>query len=168
MILMDRLNIFIKPKICWLCLWALFFLPILSCSVTAPLEQASWLIGTWKRNTSKGIVYERWIQKSADEFYGLSYSIKENDTIIFETISIVQDNDRLTYIPRVPDQNEGRPIHFHQSIINNREMVFENPDHDFPQRISYTLIKQDSLIAVVSGEQHGTITERSFPMKRMK
>lgn len=40
------------------------------------------------------------------------------------------------------------------------------PAHDFPQRISYTLIHKDSLLAEISGTRNGIAQRKLFPMKR--
>ena len=47
-------------------------------------------------------------------------------------------------------------------------IVFENPQHDFPQIISYTKINADSLVAEISGSKNGQELKQTFPMKRVK
>ena len=46
-------------------------------------------------------------------------------------------------------------------------MEFENLQHDFPQKISYQNIQNDSLIALVSGIQNGVAKKYEIPMRRV-
>jgi hypothetical protein len=46
------------------------------------------------------------------------------------------------------------------------EMVFENPKHDYPQKITYRQITKDSMVATISGIQQGKPSSDSYPMKR--
>lgn len=47
-----------------------------------------------------------------------------------------------------------------------REAVFENPEHDFPQRIIYRLESDGALFARIEGVVSGKEKGRNFPMKR--
>jgi hypothetical protein len=47
-------------------------------------------------------------------------------------------------------------------------LVFENPKHDYPQKIQYKLLKDGSLIATVSGKQNGKSSSENYPMTRKK
>lgn len=132
------------------------------------IKKAEWLIGTWENKTSRGSIYETWIKISNDEFSGKSYLLKEKDSIVFETIRLVQEQDSLFYIPTVKSQHEGLPVRFALKTISDAALVFENPQHDFPQIISYTKINTDSLVAEISGMKNGDQRKQTFPMKRVK
>ncbi|MBY0432721.1 MAG: hypothetical protein K2U26_01275, partial [Cyclobacteriaceae bacterium] len=93
---------------------------------------------------------------------------KEKDTTIFETVRLLQEKNSLFYIPQVKNQNGGLPVRFKEKQISDNELVFENPEHDFPQTISYTKITADSLVAEISGTKNGKERRQKFPMKRVK
>ena len=135
---------------------------------TNGLTKAAWLIGTWENKTPKGSIYETWNKVSANQFAGKSYIVKEKDTIVFETMRLVQEQDGLFYIPTVKNQNDGLPVRFASKTISETQLVFENPHHDFPQIISYTKITADSLVAEISGTKNGQERKQIFPMKRVK
>jgi hypothetical protein len=135
---------------------------------TNEIKKAEWLIGTWENKTSRSSVYETWIKISDDEMSGKSYLLKEKDTIVFETIRLVQEQGRLFYIPTVRDQNDGLPVRFGLKTISVKVLVFENPLHDFPRVISYSRISRDSLIGEISGMKNGQIHKQTFPMKLVK
>lgn len=132
------------------------------------IEKAEWLIGTWENKTSRGSIYETWIKANDNEFSGKSYVVKEQDTIVFETIKLVQEQNGLFYVPTVKNQNEGLPVRFSTKTISETQLVFENLQHDFPQIISYTKITSDSLVAEISGTKNGQEKKQTFPMKRVK
>ncbi|MDH6253394.1 hypothetical protein M2347_003121 [Chryseobacterium sp. H1D6B] len=132
------------------------------------IQKAEWLIGTGENKTQKGSIYETWTKAGNNEFSGKSYSVKDKDTIVFENIRLVQENKRLFYIPVVNNQNEGLPVRFVAKTISENQLVFENPQHDFPQIIAYTKISSDSLIAEISGTKNGQKRKQTFPMKRVK
>ena len=131
------------------------------------IQRAEWLVGTWKNKTSRGNIYEAWIKVSDHELAGKSYIVKEKDTIIFETIRLVQEQNGLFYIPTVNNQNNNSPVRFALKTISDTELVFENPQHDFPQIISYVSINKDSLVAEISGTKNGQKGKQTFPMKRV-
>ncbi len=135
---------------------------------TSDIKNAEWLIGTWENKTPKGSIYETWSKASDNEFLGKSYIVKDKNTIVFENIRLVQEQNGLFYIPTVNNQNDALPIRFTVKTISETQLVFENPQHDFPQIISYTKIATDSLLAKISGTKNGKEYKRTFPMKRLK
>jgi hypothetical protein len=145
---------------------------ILCCAWTAQynngIQKTEWLIGNWENRTPKGTFYESWNKTNDNELSGKSYIIKENDTVVFETIQLLREQERLFYIPIVSDQNNKQPIRFAATMISENRLVFENPQHDFPQIISYTKISADSLVAQISGIKNGKERRQIFPMKRVK
>lgn len=131
------------------------------------IEKAEWLIGTWEMKRAKGSIYESWEKASDTEFQGKSYMIKEPDTIVFEHIQLVEEQEGLFYIPTVKNQNDGLPVRFAAKTITETQLVFENSEHDFPKRISYTLISPDSLVAEISGIKNGEERKQLFKMSRV-
>jgi hypothetical protein len=102
------------------------------------------------------------------ELSGKSYILKEKDTIVFETIQLLQEQNSLFYIPKVKNQNGDLPVRFTSKIVSDMQLIFENPQHDFPQIISYTKITADSLVAQIAGTKNGKERKQTFPMKRVK
>lgn len=135
---------------------------------TNDIGKAEWLIGTWENRTPKGSIYETWSKINDNEFSGKSYTLKEKDTIVFETVRLVQEQEGLFFIPTVQNQNEGLPVRFTAKKKSKTQLVFENIQHDFPRIISYTKISGDSLVAEISGMKNGQERKQTFPMKRVK
>ena len=134
--------------------------------VDSKIEKVKWLMGVWENKTQRGSIYESWTTVNKMEISGKSFVVKEGDTMVFENIRIVEEADNLFYIPIVKNQNEGLPVRFAMTSLTDTNMVFENPAHDFPQKISYTKINADSLVAMISGLRNGQERQQVFPMKR--
>lgn len=132
------------------------------------LSKLNWMLGNWSGIMEESIVTERWVKINDTLFSGESLFIKGSDTLSRETISLSMQNSAIFYIPLVEGQNDNKPVYFKLTFSDNTNAVFENPGHDFPQKITYKLINGDSLIATISGLQEGKDRSISFPMRREK
>ena len=94
--------------------------------------------------------------------------IVKNDTVFKENISLVSQQDELLYIPAVSGQNNNQPVVFRCVSNNAGAMVFENKEHDFPQRIIYLNKRPDSLYARIEGTEKGKFRKEEFFMARHK
>ena len=50
--------------------------------------------------------------------------------------------------------------------IGENAVTFENPQHDFPQRILYRLVDKDTLVARIEGSLGGQARSADFPYVR--
>ena len=151
----------------------LLLLAIVSCknSDTDKFEKikaANWLLGNWENKAIDGTLTETWRKVNDSTFQAESYFIKEKDTLHFESITLQQKGEELTYSAAVKGQNNDKPVAFKLTAETEKQMVFENPKHDYPQKISYTLITADSLVAKISGNQQGKPSSEQFSMKKIK
>jgi hypothetical protein len=131
------------------------------------IKKAEWLIGTWENRTPRGNIYETWTKTGEDEFTEKSYALKGNDTFFFETVRLVQEQKEVVYIATVKNQNEGQAVRFAGRMISDKQLIFENQQHDYPQVISYRKITSDSLVAEISGTKNGQQSRQTFSMKRV-
>ena len=131
------------------------------------IKQAEWLVGTWENKTAKGSMYESWVKQNDSVLIGKGFMIKGKDTVVFESVRLVQERANLFYIPIVKNQNNGLPVRFALKTISNEKMVFENPTHDFPQVIWYAKTGADSLVAEISGVEKGKEHKETYPMKKI-
>ena len=82
---------------------------------------------------------EIWTKKDSNTLSGSGLKVNGQDTIILENLILSYKDDAYWYIPTVPDQNDGQPVPFKMTKYDALEVTFENPEHDFPQRIVYSL-----------------------------
>ncbi len=132
------------------------------------IQKANWLIGEWQHNSGTEKVTEIWEMENDSVYRGKSYSLRNDDTVSSERIRLEAHGEQLFYIPVVKDQNIGEVVKFTLKTVDNNQLVFENPTHDFPQKISYSLITKDSLLAEISGLYKGKQEAEKFPMHRVK
>ena len=130
------------------------------------IAKAEWLIGAWENKMPNGTLSENWEKENDSVFKGQSFFIHGKDTIHSESIALVEENGTLMYRPTVQGQNGGKPVDFKLTSATDKQLVFENPSHDFPQKISYTKITNDSLVAEISGQQQGKPASEKFSMKK--
>ena len=129
----------------------------------AELEKASWFLGRWENKTTEGTFSEEWKKENDSLLLGKSFFIKENDTLFSETVRLEQQKNDLFYIVSVPNQNEEKPVEFKLTSSTSDYLVFENPEHDFPKKITYKLVNKDSLYAEISGDGKS----QGFPFKKL-
>ncbi|PJJ09016.1 hypothetical protein CLU83_2332 [Flavobacterium sp. 1] len=149
----------------------LLLLVIVSCKNSEANEKdkiksANWLLGKWETKTDDGNLSESWKRINDSTFQAESFFIKEKDTLHFETITLQQKGEELFYNATVKGQNENKAVTFKMTIGTQKQLVFENPKHDYPQKITYTQINKDSLVASIYGVQLGKISAEKFGMKK--
>ncbi len=133
--------------------------------LTGKLETLSWMEGRWNRtNVKEGeTAFEQWVVVSPHELKGVGVTLRGTDTVFVESLRIVPEGDDITYIAEVP--HNDRPVKFRLTTLSDRAFVCENPDHDFPKKIAYTL-EGEKLKAKISG--NGREMEFEFVRKGMK
>ncbi|MEM6262823.1 MAG: DUF6265 family protein [Bacteroidota bacterium] len=131
----------------------------------SPIQQMTWLLGTWEMATRKGR-YETWTKAQSDELRATGFVTRGADTIILETIRVIQQRDSLIYVANVKNQNEGKDVVFRQEALSASEFTFHNPDHDFPQTISYCQVEENLLVATISGIHNNAYTVQTTAMRR--
>jgi hypothetical protein len=129
------------------------------------LKNLEWIVDTWQQETSRGPMFETWKIINDSLWKGKAYRLIESDTMILETLSIEIKGDNIYYIPVVP-HNEGA-VYFKQIEQSGDKVIFENPEHDFPQRIIYSKMFDDSLHVQIEGIKMGVESERNFYFKRV-
>jgi hypothetical protein len=156
----------------------LTFLILISCSTgPKPAEDKSnkhskllrleWLIGSWANISEEGEYYETWTRVNDSVFTAFSYMTITGDTVFSEQVSLELSGGDLYYIVTVGDQNGGNPVSFKLVSDAGGEFIFENKQHDFPQRIIYKNPSPDSLHARIEGIIGGELKAEDFPLHRL-
>ena len=105
--------------------------------------------GTWIMETKKRVVGETWIKITEDYYQSKGFIIKGSDTIITEQVALRKTPDGVYYTSTVEDQNNKQPISFKLTTAANNKFTFENPAHDYPKRIVYEFMGNDTLHAFI-------------------
>lgn len=131
---------------------SIFLLSACSTTEETEINSLKWMLGKWQSSTEEGILYEEWKKVNDSTYSGHAYAITpEGDTTFSETAEITKVNGAITYSVTV---NEESSTDF--ALVDNQDIaVFENVDHDFPQRIIYQKLAKDSLFARIEGTVDG-------------
>jgi hypothetical protein len=132
------------------------------------MDSFKWLIGTWRTQTKDGTIMETWRPMTDTSFDGeTSLYKKTTETVMLEKLRLVSRGKDYYYIPVMQGQNNNKAVEFRITTYSKKGFVAENPAHDFPKRISYT-IKKDSLNAFVDGGASMPSKRETFNFVRVK
>lgn len=132
------------------------------------IDQLDWLVGTWTIETNDYVMYETWEKAEDNTLKAFSYVMVEGDTVFSEIVRIHQIEEDYYMTVEVPDQNEGDEVNFKLVENKDNKLVFENLEHDFPQRIVYENISDDETFAYIEGESDGEYRREDFEFVRVR
>ncbi|MBK9227650.1 MAG: hypothetical protein IPL67_11505 [Ignavibacteria bacterium] len=122
------------------------------------------LLGVWEGIQGSGIYHEEWRRLSNNLLEGRAYMVKKGEITNPENLKIVIEDDEVYYVADV-SHNEA-PVRFRMTSFSETILVFENPSHDFPQKITYDLAEEGWLKAVIEAEREGKIRKVEFRLKK--
>lgn len=131
-------------------------------NASAPDFDFDRLCGKWM-DVNKGKAFnEEWNRKSDNMIVGKGYVLSENDTVFIENLSIQIDENSIVYSAEVSNQNNHMKVPFTAVQQTKNEVVFENVQHDFPQRIIYKLKSENELRVAIEGYENGVYRKLKF------
>lgn len=111
-----------------------------------------WLEGVWTGVQDGVHMEEHWTSPAGGGLVGMHKDIKAGRMTSFEFFRIEAHADGLVYMTS-PGGQPATPFWLKEQTV--RRVVFENPDHDFPQRILYWSDRPGELRARIAGTLHG-------------
>ena len=118
----------------------------------ASADDLSWMEGHWRSAVDGRVSEEIWTNGDGGLYLGVNRTIRDGQARAFEFMRIVESNDGTVYCAQ-PGGDDA--VCFERVDSAEHSVTFENPDHDFPQRITYVR-EGDALTATISdlsGEQ---------------
>lgn len=133
------------------------------------MEPFKWLLGDWQMERKSGVLTESWKQVDDSSFEGKSYmTSKAGENKTLEEMQLIYRQKKYYFISAVPGQNKELPVSFMVNPISYGQFLAENPEHDFPRRISYQFMKPDSLHAWIDGGPTNVEQRVDFYFSRKK
>jgi hypothetical protein len=121
-------------------------------TIKPTIAELSWLAGSWN-GESKGIqMEEHWTQPGGNSMVGMHRDVGTGRTLLFEFLRIEQRGDQIVYLSMPNGRSPATA--FPLKELSGTRVVFENPAHDFPQRIIYWKEGND-LRARIEGTMNG-------------
>jgi hypothetical protein len=139
---------------------AFITLPFVSASAqTAPIDHAAWIAGCWEQRSANRLTMEMWMPPAGGTMMGASRTTAGGATREYEQLHTAGDTLIYSALP-----SGQRPTDFRSTSLSSTALVFENPAHDFPRKITYRRVGADSLIARVEGPGPNNTT-RGFDIR---
>jgi hypothetical protein len=109
--------------------------PLVAVSSEDAAEMPGWMTGAWVRSDGDSWADEYWTSPRGGIMIGASRSGKGEKLQFWEHMRIEREADgKLAFWAIAGDQ---KPVRFVATQKTAEEIVFENPAHDYPQRIHY-------------------------------
>lgn len=129
----------------------------------AAIGDLAWLAGAWVGTRSSGSsIEERWSPPLGGAMLAVSRTVNTSGKMnAFEYLRIVERDGGLVYIAQ---PGGAKATEFVLTELTAKRAVFENPRHDYPNRIVYELSAEGRLSATIGQLKGGT--PRRFEFKR--
>lgn len=127
------------------------------------ISSLAWLAGCWSGTVNGRDVEEHWMKPAGGTMFGMSRTVVGGKTVAFEFLELRQQSAGVAYVARP----SGQPQASFQWVSGDRTSArFENPAHDFPQVITYTLRPDGSLLARIEGTSKGKPRAVDYGLRR--
>ena len=132
---------------------------------SAPLkiEQAAWLQGCWQMTAGERVVEEQWMAPRGGIMLSMGRTVRGNTLVEYESVVLREQDGRLAYEAHPAGQP---PAVFTAQAVSDSTVVFENPAHDYPQRVGYKR-DGDNLLGWIDGMANGKSRRVEFPYHRV-
>ncbi len=128
---------------------------------TNVVSHLGWMAGCWQQTGANArVVDEQWMAPHGNTMLGMSRTVRGDSLIEYEQLRIFERAGKAVY-HAIPSGQQ--PAEFTAGAVSDSIVVFENPQHDFPQRIIYRKRGADSLIARIEGTMNGRSRAVEFP-----
>jgi hypothetical protein len=125
------------------------------------IASIAWLQGCWQMTAGDRVVEEQWMAPRAGVMLEMGRTVRANQLIEYEWVLLRDHDDVLEY----EAHPSGQPVAvFSAGTATPNEVVFENPAHDFPQRVGYRR-DGDSLLGWIEGTSNGKSRRVEFPYR---
>jgi hypothetical protein len=131
---------------------------------SSSVEDLTWLAGCWASIDGELGSGEQWTLPAGGTLFGVGRTVKNSATVSHEFLQIRETGaGDIEYIARPSGQTGAT---FKLVKLSAGEAIFENLEHDFPQRVIYRLTSSQRLDARIEGEIDGKPRGVDFPMQR--
>lgn len=127
-----------------------------------PLARLAWLAGSWAGDIDGLRMEEHWTAPAGGTMLGMHRDVRGERTVGFEYARIEVRDGRPVFLA---SPGGAPPTPFAAIEVGDRRVVFENPRHDFPQRVIYWRTG-DLLHARIEGTQAGRTDSSEWAWRR--
>lgn len=95
----------------------------------------AWMVGCWAQQQDDERVTECWLAPDGSSMFGINKTVRGGRTVAYEYLRIEFEPKGTTYF--ASPMGRTPPTAFRLVSHTDGVAVFENPEHDFPRRITY-------------------------------
>jgi Domain of unknown function (DUF6265) len=118
-------------------------------AVRSRVSDLGFMAGCWRGVTRSGTTIEEfYTAPSSNMIIGTTRYVREGRVVDFEFTRIDQTDSGAVITPH---PKGVRSVSFAPKAVGSNRVIWENPTHDFPQRILYTRVGADTLVARIEG-----------------
>src|SRR5262249_14881785 len=133
------------------------------------VDSVAWLHGCWRtapapRSVEGPIVEEQWMAPRGGTVICLGRTVRGDRTTEYELVVIREQDGRLAYEAHPSGQPSAV---FLSRDVSDTSIVFENAEHDFPQRVGYRRADNGGLTAWIEGTSKGQARHVDFVDKSL-
>jgi hypothetical protein len=132
-------------------------------TVSAQIQRVAWLAGCWSLSGGERIVDEQWMAPRVASMQGMSRTVRGDKLVAYEFVILRERGELLDY--EVSPSGQARTV-FTSTSITDSSVVFENLQHDFPQRVAYRR-NGDQLLAWIEGPRNGQMRRIEYPYDKV-
>jgi hypothetical protein len=129
------------------------------------IDDLAWLEGRWEGEQDGLLMEEHWTSLKGGALLGLHRDVKRGRMVSFEFLRIQATPQGIVYFASPRSQP---PVAFALVEAAQKRAVFENKQHDFPQRILYWLDADGAMHARIEGPQAGKTVSEEWVWKRAR
>lgn len=136
--------------------------------ITAPptlsVENVRWLAGCLEMRSGDRVVEEHRMDLRAGSMLGMGRTTTSKGLLDYELTLIQERAGKIVFEARPSGQP---PAVFSATSASADSVVFEAPEHDYPQIVGYRRSGADSVTAWIDGRQGGKRQRIEFPYRRV-
>ena len=129
------------------------------------IDRVKWLQGCWQTTRGEATIEEQWMAPRGGTMLGMGRTVRGSTLAEYELVLIKEQEGRLAYEAHPAGQPTAT---FTATTASDGSVVFENPQHDFPQRVGYRRDGADGLQAWIEGQANGKSRRVDFSYQRAR
>jgi len=137
---------------------------------TKSMSELSWLSGCWGGKVNQRDFREQWMPLRGSTLLGIGSTEFQDKLSSYEYLRIESRADGIFYVA-LPSEQKEAAFKLVSAVRDEREkatiFTFENPQHDFPQRITYRRGTEGWLYATIEGKSQGQDRQVTYPFRRI-
>jgi hypothetical protein len=129
---------------------------------TADFHFLDKLQGTWRMNTRKSTIVEKWSRVNDSTWRGQTWRVVGADSALQQSMQLARRGNDMYFMPVYEGHQPATPVRLRLRVLKPVGFVAEDLSNDFPRKITYRFKDARHLDARVEGTRDGTIEEYIF------